>query len=428
MKTLRLHDPTLDETVHKAVLRSGLTVYVVRKPMFTRSYATIGMRYGSIDTRLGRDRSGRPIPDGTAHFLEHKMFETHDGGDAFDRFASLGASANAFTSFTHTQYLFGTSSNYVRNLETLFDLVLDLHVDDANVEKEKGIIGQEIAMYDDDPDWRLYYGALQALYRKHPVRIDIAGTADSIAPITPELLREVHRTYYHPRNMVLAAVSPEPVETTLRVAEERLAGRRFGPAPQARPQAPKESRRAAQPSFELKLSVTRPRLVVAFKDVAPRRGGRSLLRREIASAIVLDSLFGNSGSIYLSLYEQGLIDESFFSYYTADHSFAFALLGGETDDAAVLRRALDRELARARRDGIPKESFERVRNKELGGFARAFNSPQSIAHVLAANYFRGTTIRDYRELLLAVTRAEVDRRLQEIFDPAGRTYGVVHPR
>jgi len=427
MTTIELHDPTLDETVHKCVLPSGLTAYVVHKPAFTRSYATIGARYGSVDTRLGPKRSGDAIPDGTAHFLEHKMFEMPDG-DAFDRFASRGASANAYTSFTHTQYLFGTSTDYEENLETLFDLVLDLHVDEENVEKEKGIIGQEIAMYDDDPDWRLYFGALQALYRHHPVRIDIAGTRETIDGITPELLREVHRTYYHPRNMVLAAVSPEPVETTLAVAGSKLEGRRFGRSPGPRPAGPKEPRRTATREFELGLPVARPRLLLACKDTAPGRGGRTMLRREIASAIVLDCLFGNSGTVYLSLYEQGLIDESFSSGYTADPGFAFALLGGETDDPAVLRRALDVELDRARRDGIGKEAFERVRNKELGGFARAFNSPQSIAHVVTANHLRGTTIRDYRELLLTVSRAQVNRRLREIFDPAGRTYGTVVPR
>jgi len=427
MTTEILHDATLDEVVHRHVFPSGLTAYVVHKPEFTRSYATIGTRYGSVDTRLGPRRSGKPIPDGTAHFLEHKMFETPDG-DAFDAFAARGASANAYTSFTNTQYLFGTSDAYTDNLTTLFELVYDLHLSPENVEKEKGIIGQEIAMYDDDPDWRIYFGALQCLYAKHPVRIDIAGTAETIAPITMELLQEVHRTYYHPRNMILAAVSPEPVEHTLAVAEEQLGKRRFGRAPGPRPQAPRESRRAHQREWSLRLPVSRPRLLLACKDSAPGRGGKTLLRREIASAIALDCLFGNSGSIYLALYEAGLIDESFSAGYTADPTFAFGLLGGESDNVGRLRKELDRQLARARRDGVDRAAFERMRNKELGGFARAFNSPQAIAHVLTANYLRGTTIQDYRELLLKVTREEVNRRVREIFDPAVRSYCTVEPR
>ena len=427
MKVDVLHDPTLDETVHRAILPSGLTAYVVHKPEFTRSYATIGTRYGSVDTRLGRDRKGKPIPDGTAHFLEHKMFETPEG-DAFDKFAALGASANAYTSFTNTQYLFGTSTNYAENLETLFDLVYDLHLTPASVDKEKGIIGQEIAMYDDDPDWRIYFGALQCLYKRNPLRIDIAGTKQSIAPITMELLQEVHRTYYHPRNMVLAAVSPEPVKTTLEIAQRELGKRRFGAAPMRRPPAPRESRTAAQRSWDLPLPVSRSRLLLACKDAAATGMGKPLLRREIASAIALDCLFGNSGSIYLALYEEGLIDESFSSGYTADPNFAFALVGGETDDLPRLRSMLDGELTRARREGIDADAFERVRNKELGGFARAFNSPQTIAHVLTANYLRGTTIRDYREMLLKVKRSEVNQRLREIFDPKGRCYCTLRPQ
>ena len=427
MKLETLHDPTLDETVHRAVLPSGLTAYVVHKPEFTRSYATIGTRYGSVDTHMGRDRRGKPIPDGTAHFLEHKMFETPDG-DAFDLFAAQGASANAYTSFTNTQYLFGTSTNYAANLRTLFELVYDLHLTPENVEKEKGIIGQEIAMYDDDPDWRLYFGALQCLYKRNPLRIDIAGTKKTIAPITMELLQEVHRTYYHPRNMVLAAVSPEPVETTLALAQEEMAKRRFGPAPLRRPAPPRESRSAARREWDLSLSVSRPRLLLACKDTTPGKTGGALLRHEIASSIALDSLFGNSGSIYLALYEEGLIDESFSSGYTADPGFAFALLLGETDDVPRLRKMLDRELARVRREGIPADAFERVRNKELGGFARAFNSPQTIAHVLTSNYLRGTTIRDYREMLLKVTRREVDHRVNEIFEARGRCYCTLMPR
>jgi predicted Zn-dependent peptidase len=426
-KTVRLHDPTLDETVHKAILSSGLTAYVVHKPHFTRSYATMGTRYGSVDTRIGRDRKGTPIPDGTAHFLEHKMFETPDG-DAFDRFAALGASANAYTSFTHTQYLFGTSTEYENNLRALVDLVFELHLTPENVEKEKGIIGQEIAMYDDDPDWRIYFGALQALYRRHPVRIDIAGTTETIAGITPEILRDVHRTYYHPKNMVLAAVSPEPVATTLRVVEEAMRGMKFGPAPAARPAAPRESASAAVREFEVRLPVARPRLVVACKDAPPGRRGRTLLRREIVSAIALDCLFGNAGSVYSKLYENGLIDETFSSGYSADATFAFALIGGETDDPVALRRALDSELSRVRRNGIDAGAFERVRNKELGGFARSFNSPQSIAHVLTANYLRGTSIQDYRELLRAIRLPEINERVRAMFTPASRAYGTLLPR
>ncbi len=426
-RTTVLRDRELDEEVHCRVFPSGLTAYVVRKPEFTRSYATIATRYGSVDTQLRTNGRTRRLPDGIAHFLEHKVFETPEG-DAFDLFASRGASANAFTSFTSTRYLFGTSENYEDNLRTLLDFVFDLHVTDANVEKEKGIIGQEIAMYADDPDWRIYFGALEAMYVRHPVRIDIAGTKETIATITPELLRDVHRAYYHPRIMALAAVSPAPVEATFDAVEERVEGRAFGPPPGPRSALPRESRRARRRQAEVRLAINRPRLLVAFKDAPPPKDPRAQLRLELASSIAFDCLFGNSGSIFLKLYEAGLVDDSFSGSYTAEASFAFAMAGGETDDATKLRATLERELAAALGRGITKEEFERTRNKAVGGFARAFNSPERIAQMLASHHLRGTTVRDYREILFALKLPEVNRRMAAMLAPAARCYSLVLPK
>ncbi len=426
-KTAILRDRELDEEVFRRVFPSGLTVYVVRKPEFTRSYATIATRYGSVDTVLRANGGSRRLPDGIAHFLEHKVFDKPQG-DAFDLFAARGASANAFTSFTSTRYLFGTSENYADNLRTLLDFVFDLHVTDANVEKEKGIIGQEIAMYDDDPEWRIYFGALDAMYAKNPVRIDIAGTKKTIAGITPGLLRDVHRAYYHPRIMALAAVSPDPVEATFEAVRERVEKRRFGPPPGPRSPLPREARGARRREVTARLPVNRPRLILAFKDSTPPKDPRDHLRTELSSSIALDCLFGNSGSIFLKLYEAGLVDDSFSGSYTAEGSFAFAMAGGETDDARKLRAALERELREALGRGITREEFERTRNKALGGYARAFNSPERIAQMLVTHHLRGTTIRDYRAILFDLKPDEVNRRMRALLAPALRCYSVVLPK
>jgi len=420
-------DPVLDEEIHKRIHPSGLTAYVVRKKTFTRSYATLAARFGSIDTTLDAGGKSIRLPDGFAHFLEHKVFETKEG-DAFELFAARGASANAFTSFGSTRYLFGTSTDYVANLRTLIDVVFDLHVTQENVEKEKGIIGQEIAMYADDPGWRLYYGALQALYHRHPVRVDIAGTVDSIQAIDAAQLEAVHHSYYHPRNMVLAAVSPAPVNETFAVLEASLRSRRFGKPPGRRPPPPAEPRAARRGFHRIKMPIVRPRLLVGFKDRQAPRAGRARLRRELASAVLLDCLFGNSGSIFLDLYEAGLVDENFSSSYNAERSVAFAMAGGETDDVARLRRTLTRRLEEARGNGITEEEFERVRNKEVGAYARAFNAPERIAHMLVGHHLRGTTILDYRELLFDLTVRDINRRARALLDPKARTYVVVEPR
>jgi len=425
--TTILRDAALDERVTRRVFPSGLTVYAARKPEFARSYATVGIRYGSLDLEAPGPRGPLRVPDGTAHFLEHKVFATPDG-DAFDLFAAKGASANAFTSFSSTRYLFGGTGEYRANLKTLLDMVLSLHVTPESVAKERGIIGQEIAMYQDDAEWRIYFGLLQSLYARHPLRIDIAGTGRTIARITPELLRSVHAAYYHPGNMALAAVSPEPEEATFRVVESVLEGRAFGPRPLLRRRAVREPRGATRAARRVHLAVKRPRLLLGFKDEAPRRAGLPLLRREIATTLALDCLFGNSGSVFLSLYERGLVDEHFSYSYSADVGYGFAMVGGEADDADRLRRALEDEMARAVRRGLSRAEFRRVRNKALGDFARAYNAPESIAHMLVSNHFRGTRVSDYRKTLFALERAELNRRLATLLSPRVRAYSVVVPR
>jgi len=419
-----LFDESLGERIHRRVFPSGLTAYVVRKPEFTRSYATIAVRYGSIDTHLGP--RGPRLPDGIAHFLEHKMFEMPDG-DAFDLFAARGASANAYTSFSSTRYLFGTSTDFPGNLRTLLDMVFDLHVDEANVEKEKGIIDEEIAGYDDDPMWRLYFGALQAMYAKNPVRIDIAGTKKTIAAITAALLHDVHRTYYHPRNMVLSAVSPEPPGVTWKAIEERVETRRFGRGPGRRPPPPAEPEGVARPRVRRSLPVARPRLLLACKDKAPKGGGKRRLKHELASAIALDCVFGNSGSVFMELFERGLVDDSFSYNYTADRGYSFAMAGGEADDVLKLKRALERALDDSMERGVDEATFQRVRNKVIGDYARAFNSPERIAHLLVGHHMRGTVVSDQRAALFEMTRAGLTRRLRELLAPERRCYSVVSP-
>ncbi len=422
-----LLDPALDEEIHRCEFASGLTAYVVRKPGFTKSYAALAAPYGSIDTTLRRGgETATLLPDGVAHFLEHKVFETKDG-DAFDLFAARGASANAYTSFSSTRYLFGSSRDYAGNLRLLLDTVFDLFVTDENVEKEKGIIGQEIAMYDDDPDWRLYFGGLTALYAHHPVRIDIAGTAATIAGIGPDLLRSIHAAYYHPRRMVLAAVSPDPVEATFDTIEQSLGGRSFG-EPAEREIDVDEPRAAAQAEARMELPVARPRLLLGFKDVPPKAGGRVQLRQELATAVALDCLFGNSGSIFLPLYEEGLVDEHFSCSYEADRTYAFGMIGGETDDPDRLRGRLEGDLDCAARDGISADDVERVRNKEVGVYARAFNAPEAIANLLVQHHLRGTTVIDYREELFALEAEAVNARLRELLQPASRACVIATPR
>lgn len=197
----------LNEKLYHETLANGLEVYILPKQGFNKTYATFTTKYGSIDNHFIPLDGGEPlkVPDGIAHFLEHKMFEDEDG-DVFQLFSKQGASANAFTSFTRTAYLFSSTSEVDKNLETLLDFVQHPYFTEKSVEKEKGIIGQEITMYDDNPDWRVYFGIIENMYENHPVRIDIAGTVELIDKITKDLLYKCYETFYHPKNMVLFVI------------------------------------------------------------------------------------------------------------------------------------------------------------------------------------------------------------------------------
>src|SRR3954467_6569651 len=220
----------LQEELYHEKLANGLNVYILPKSGFNKSFATFTTNYGSIDNHfvpLGSEEYIK-VPDGIAHFLEHKLFEKEDG-DVFQQFSRQGASANAFTSFTRTAYLFSSTSDVEKNLETLVDFVQSPYFSEKTVEKEKGIIGQEITMYDDNPDWRLYFGLIQNLYQNHPVKIDIAGTIESISHISKDLLYECYNTFYHPSNMLLFVVGPVDVQKIMEQIKENQKKKNFDP-------------------------------------------------------------------------------------------------------------------------------------------------------------------------------------------------------
>lgn len=243
----------LQEELFHEKLPNGLNVYILPKKGFNKTYATFTTKYGSVDNcfvPLEKDEYVK-VPDGIAHFLEHKLFEKEDG-DVFQQFSRQGASANAFTSFTRTAYLFSSTTDVEKNLETLIDFVQDPYFSDKTVEKEKGIIGQEITMYDDNPDWRLYFGLIQNLYQNHPVKIDIAGTIESISHITKEWLYECYKTFYHPSNMLLFIVGPINPEAIMNQVRENQSKKEYKDQPEIKRQFDEEPPHAAEKNRCLK--------------------------------------------------------------------------------------------------------------------------------------------------------------------------------
>ncbi|SHR11836.1 Zinc protease PepR [Mycobacteroides abscessus subsp. abscessus] len=394
----------LQEELYHEKLENGLEVYILPKKGFNKTYATFTTKYGSIDNHFvpaGKKELVK-VPDGIAHFLEHKLFEKEDG-DVFQQFSRQGASANAFTSFTRTAYLFSSTSDVEKNLETLIDFVQYPYFSEKTVEKEKGIIGQEIDMYDDNPDWRLYFGAIQNLFENHPVKIDIAGTKESIAEITKDMLYECYHTFYHPSNMLLFIVGPVQVEEIMKQIKDNQAKKSFPPQVEIERKFESEKEDVSEKKLVLPMNVHSSKCLVSIKATDTEKQGEEMLKQELTTNVLLEILFGRSSENYDKLYSSGLIDDTFSFDYTQEKGFGFAMIGGDTNSPDQLADEIKRILTEEKSSSnITVESLERTKKKKIGAFLRAVNSPEYIANQFTRYAFNDMNLFDVVPVLEAI--------------------------
>ncbi|MCA0754098.1 insulinase family protein [Paenibacillus sp. N4] len=411
-----LNYPNVQETLYREILENGLEVIVLPKEGFNKTYATFSTKYGSVDNKFSvGDGAPVQVPDGIAHFLEHKMFE-EPTGDIFAVFASQGASANAFTSFDRTVYLFSATEKINENLETLINFVQNPYFTDANVEKEKGIIEQEINMYRDNADWRVYFGLIDALYHEHPVHIDIAGTAESIGKITKETLYQCYETFYHPSNMLLFVVGGVKAEEVFELVRANQAAKKFKPQGEINrffekePESVKIARKVSE------LPVSLPKCMLGFKEKRAGLTGEALLRHEVTTKLMLEALIGPSSKLYQQLYEQNLISDSFGHEFNSSPGYAFSVIGGDTPDPDELIGQIRTAVEQLLKTGIESAAFERAKRKKIGGYLRMLNSPEAIAGEFTKYRFRDNDMFDVLEYYERCTLEDVNQRLREHFD------------
>jgi predicted Zn-dependent peptidase len=376
-----LYYEQIDEKIYTETLPNGLRVFILPKQEMAKTFAIFTTNYGSIDQSfvpLGNE-DFITVPDGIAHFLEHKLFEKEDR-DVFHDFSKLGASANAFTSFTKTAYLFSATSRIMENLKILIDFVQDPYFSEQSVEKEKGIIGQEIKMYDDQPDWRAFFGTIKSMYKHHPVHIDIAGTVESINDITKDDLYTCYHTFYHPSNMVLFVAGNINVNETMQMIKENQTAKTFEqPEPITR-KFPNEPVEVAQKQLNVTMPVNMPKALVGVKEADIPTDPRAFMEKEWLMDIVMDALFSRSGVSYEKLYEEGLIDQSFSCETHLEKDFGFSIIGGNTSDPEKLAQSIKTELLELNDQKLDKITFERIKRKKLGHLLRALNSLEFIAN------------------------------------------------
>lgn len=419
----------LQEKLYHEKLDNGLDVYILPKKGFNKTYATFTTKYGSVDNHfipLGKDDYVK-VPDGIAHFLEHKLFEKEDG-DVFQVFSRQGASANAFTSFTRTAYLFSSTSDVEQNLELLMDFVQEPYFSETTVEKEKGIIGQEITMYDDNPDWRLYFGVIENLYKNHPVKIDIAGTIESISHITKDMLYECYRTFYHPSNMLLFVVGPVDVEKIMTQIKDNQGKKSFAKETPIMRKFEEEIQGANEKKKVLEMNVQTSKCLLGVKALHVEQTGEEMLKNELTTNLILDMLFGKSSANYDKLYGEGLIDDSFSYDYTQEQGFGFAMIGGDTRDPDKLAETLKGMLFEAKEKGLTEEGLERSKKKKIGGFLRAVNSPEFIANQFTRYAFNEMNLFDVVPTLEVITIADVRKVAEEFISDERFTVCQVVPR
>lgn len=422
MNIKEIKNELLNEKYYDIDHPSGLKILVMPKENYASSYAIFATKYGSIDTMIQmQDGSFKEMPEGTAHFLEHKLFESEDL-DAFERFAKTGASANAYTSFDRTGYLFSCSANFKKNLEILLDFVQNPYFTQATVEKEQGIIGQEIDMYKDVPDWEVMFNCLRTMYHNLPVRIDIAGTQESIAQITAETLYGCYDNFYNLHNMVLAVAGNVSVDEVIEAADKVLKPVEGKMAQRKIIDEPKE---VVDNYVEEKLSVATPQFMFGFKESwdAPER----TTREEISMEILLDMLSGQSSELYKRLFDGKLINNSFgFEYFTG-FGYSCVLFAGESSDPKKVAEEIVKEIKRFRKTGFDEVTFERTKKKLYGRMIMGMNDVDGIANNMAVSYFAGEDIFADFEIYKTITLDDVTELFGKTLDEDYSVLSVIKP-
>jgi len=419
----------IGETVYRERFDNGLEVLLLPKPGFHQTFAMFTTRFGSIDERFHVVGSNRTVsvPDGVAHFLEHKMFESPTM-DVFQEFARHGAAANAFTTFDETAYLFSSTRDIVENMTLLLDYVQEPYFTDENVEKEKGIIGQEIRMYEDNPDSRSFLEFRKALFVNHPVRLDIAGSVESIRGIDKEMLYDCYNTFYHPANMVFVAAGGFRPAEVMDALRRNQAQKTFPEAPQIERIWPEEPTAVAVKRAVTYLPVTQPRCYIGWKDEATGLQGDALLRQELLTGLVLDTVFGKGSDLYHRLIDENLIDEQFSWEYECTAGYGYSLVGGNTPQPDHLVEQINAALAEIRRRGLSQEEFARNQRKTVGWFAMALDSPAAIVRNYSAYFLKGADWLHSMNLLQDITWEEANQRMFNHFCDAQQAVSTVLPK
>lgn len=416
----------IKEKAYIEKLENGLTVIIIPKRNTNKKYVIWGTQFGSIDNRFIMPKTGEEvfIPDGVAHFLEHKMFEQENGTNSLDTLMALGIDANAYTTNDHTAYLFECSNNFYEGLTELMDYVQNPYFTDENVEKEKGIIGQEIKMYDDDPGWQLYMNALDCMYKENPIKIDIAGTVESISKITPDVLYKCYNTFYNPSNMVMVICGDFEPEKLLEEVKNRIIPKEN--QGEIKRIYPKRESKIHMPYKEAEMEVSKPIFAICYKDTDNIKENREqIIKKHIAIEILLNMIIGKSSNLYKELYENGdLLAQPDLDYEFSDE-YAHIMILGQSKNPQNIQERIKKIVQEYKENGLGIEDFERIKKKIYGDYVVEYNRVGDIARMFLNDTIKQINSFDYIEEYSGVTKEYTEEVLKNVFKEENMILSVI---
>lgn len=420
----------LNEKIYTEKLSNGLQVVIIPKKGGTKKYAAYATHFGSINYKFKTSNESEPItvPDGVAHFLEHKLFEQEDGVNALDKLTKMGANPNAYTSFNHTSYLFECTDNFEEVLKALIEFVQNPYLTDENVEKEKGIIGQEIQMYDDDPSWQLFFEFLNCLYGKHAITKDIAGTIESIAEITPEILYNCYNTFYDPSNMILCVAGDVNIDEVLNIIKSDTKTQKvfseidrfYGD----------EHETLNKKKAEKKMDISVPMFMFGFKDnyavnkyadgdkfkAALPDNVNEALKYNVTIQILLEIIAGSGTTLYEELYNEGLLTKELSYDFSMEEDYAYTAISGESKDCDAVIERINNKIKVLKENGIDEDEFNRTKKALYGNFVRSFEDVSNVANMFISDFFRGINSAMYAKAYKEITIEYATEVLKNHFD------------
>ena len=409
-----IENTQVKEKLYIEKLENGLTVMIIPKKGIRKKYVMWATHYGSIDNKfvVPGEENVTEVPDGIAHFLEHKMFEQENGTNSLDVLTALGVNANAYTTNNYTTYLFEATENFYPALDELMDYVQKPYFTDENVEKEKGIIAQEIKMYDDYPDWVVYMNALKSMYKNNPVRIDIAGDVESIYKINKDVLYKCYNTFYNPSNMVMCFCGDfEPEELIKEIKRRLIEKPKQGEIKRIYEEEPEE---IVEKRTEQTMEVSMPLFVIGIKDRVPDKN-QDIVKKHIAIEILLNIIIGKSSNLYKNLYENELLISEPFLEYEFTPNYAHISITGSSKNPDEVLEKIQEEIERLKQDGLNLKDFDRIKNMLYGEAVKEFNNVSDIARMFVTDYFKGVNSFDYLENYKQVTPEYTLEILKEVF-------------